>query len=306
MTAVSSLTVSGFAVKGSVATGAFTVDATGTGRIAARATWRVAGKNVHTERIRLSDARSYTRTVSHDLGERPCGEDVTLTVVSDPPARGGNGTATVRVPPCPTEVTGLRVRLAMAGATARATVSMRTSGTGEVPVAAAFAVNGDQVAARSATVSGRTSYTRTFQHAFRSRPCGSTVTVRVAALGRTATGRAAVVCPVEVKSVSVVRAVADQGGMTATVAVRTGDERPVSLLVSFSRGGKPAGTRQLTLSGATSYTRTVRYAVETPCGSSWLVRASTRPGAGNGAAQRGGKLPACEPEVKETPQPQID
>ncbi|MFG1945241.1 protein kinase [Nonomuraea sp. NPDC048826] len=305
-TAVSSLTVSGFVVRGAVAAGAFTVDATGTGPITARATWRVAGKAVHTERLRLGDARTYTRTVSHDLGERPCGKDVTLTVVSDPPARGGDATAAVSVPPCPTEVTGLRVRLAMAGATARATVSVRTDGTGGVPVAAAFAVNGDQVATRSANASGRTSYVRTFRHAFRSRPCGSTVTVRVTAGGRSATGRAAVVCPVEVKSVSVVRAVAGRGGMTATVAVTTGDQRPVRLVVGFYQGGRLAGTRQLTLSGATSYSRTLRVAVKTACGSSWLVRASTRPGAGNGVSQRGGELPACEPEVTETPQPQID
>ncbi|GAA4520939.1 serine/threonine-protein kinase [Nonomuraea ferruginea] len=305
LTAVSSLTVHRLAVRGAVAAGALTVDATGTGPITARATWRVAGEEVRTERIRLGDARTYTRTVSHDLGERPCGKDVTLTVVSDPPARGGNGSSTVSVPPCPTEVTGLRVRLAMAGATARATVSMRTSGTGEVPVAAAFAVNGDQVATRSAEASGRTSYTTTFRHAFRSRPCGATVTVRVTAKGRTATGSADVVCPIEVRSVSVVRAVADAGGLTATVAVRTGDTRPVRLVVGF-QAGKIAGTRQLTLSGATSYSRTIRYAVKTPCGASWLVRASTRPGAGNGGSQRGGTLPDCEPEVTETPQPEID
>ncbi|MGI5274032.1 protein kinase domain-containing protein [Nonomuraea sp. CA-218870] len=305
-TAVSSLSVSRLSVRGAVAAGAFALDATGTGPVTVRATWLVAGEAVRSERIRLGDARSYTRSLSYDLGERPCGRSVTLTVASDPPARGGNATATMNVPPCPTEATGLRVRLAMAGGTAAATVSLRTSGTGQVPVTAAFAVDGDQVATRTANVSGRTSYLRTFRHAFRARPCGSTITVRVTAGDRTAAARAAVVCPIEVKSVSVVRAVAGRGALTTTVAVTTGDARPVRLVVGFYQDGRLAGTRQLTLSGATSYTRTLRHPVEAACGTSWLVRASTRPGAGNGVSQRDGRLPACEPEVTETPQPQID
>ncbi|MDA0636739.1 protein kinase [Nonomuraea sp. MCN248] len=305
-TAVSSLSVSRLSVRGARATGAFALDATGTGPVTVRATWLVAGESVRSERLRLGDARSYTRSLAHDLGERPCGRSVTLTVVSDPPARGGNATATVNVPPCPTEATGLRVRLAMAGGTAAATVSLRTSGTGQVPVTAAFAVDGDQVATRAANVSGRTSYLRTFRHAFRARPCGSTVTVRVTAGERTAAARATVVCPIEVKSVSVVRAVAVRGALTTTVAVTTGDARPVRLVVGFYQAGRLAGTRQLTLSGATSYTRTLRHPVEAACGTSWLVRASTRPGAGNGVSQRDGRLPACEPEVTETPQPQIN
>lgn len=305
VTTVSSLRVGRLAVRGAAAAGTFTVDATGTGPVTATATWRVGDATVHTERIRLSGSRTYTRAVSHKLGERPCGRTVTLTVATEPPASGGNATSTVSVPPCPTEVTGLRVRLAMAGATARATALVRTNGTGEVPVAAAFAVNGDQVATRAATLSGRNSYARSFSHTFRSRPCGSTVSVKVTAGGRTAGAKAAVVCPIEVKRVSVLRAVADQGGVTATVAVRTGDQRPVTLNVAF-RAGERAGARQLTLSGATSYTRTIRFPAKAGCGASWLVRASTVPGAASGVAQRAGKLPACEPEPPETQEPQID
>ncbi|MEU4573264.1 serine/threonine-protein kinase [Nonomuraea sp. NPDC023979] len=297
VTSVSRLGVGRLAVDGATAAGTFTLAATGAAPVTVEATWRAGGRIVHVERLGLRGDTAYTRTLRHTFPERPCGQDVTLTVASTPAAPGGARSATVSVPPCPTEVTALRATLRMDGATARARLLMTTSGTAEVPVSAAFAVDGDQVADRSATLSGRTSYTRDLTYAFRARPCGSTVSVLVRAGGRTASARARVTCPPEVKSVSIIRSAYGDGTATATVAVGTGNARPVRLTVTFQLGGRVAGSQVLELAGDTSYVRTVRQAFgQVPCGTAWQVRASTEPGAGSGTAVDGGRTPACEPE----------
>ncbi|MFG1686884.1 serine/threonine-protein kinase [Nonomuraea sp. NPDC049269] len=300
VTSVAGLTLGGLTVNDdNVAGSSLSVLTTGTGPITATAAWSVAGAPVHSQTLRLNGGRSYDRSLSYTMDERPCGKSVTLTVTTFPAAPGGARTATVNVPPCPTRVTGLRVSLDLAaspGRTAQARVRVTTSGTAEVPVEAAFALNGDQVATRSATLSGQTAYSRTFTHAFRSRPCDATVSVVVRAGDRTATARTKVTCPPSVRKVSIVRAsLSPRGAATAVVSVTTGNDQPVRLAVSFSLGGRIAHTEALTLSGQTSYTRTVSFTFDkVPCETSWLVTAATRPSAAGGGDSSGGTTAACQ------------
>ncbi|MBN6053665.1 protein kinase, partial [Nonomuraea sp. RK-328] len=305
---VGALAVGGLTVGEDAAAGAtVTVRATGTAPIGLTATWAVAGDPVHTDRLRLGGALSYTRALSHTLAERPCGRTVTLTVATTPAAPGGARTATLSVPPCPTTVTGLRVSLDMAappGDEATARLRLTTSGTGDVPVQVRFALNGDTVGTRTAVLTGRTSYTRSFDHGFRTRPCDATVSVTVTAGDEQASARTRVTCPPGVRRVSIARAAVNgRGGAVAVVAVSTVNDRPVRLSVTFSLGGRQH-TEQVTLSGGTSYTRTLSHAFgEVPCGARWVVRATTQPSAAGGGDQASGVTPECEPEPSEEPSP---
>ncbi|MEZ7125892.1 protein kinase [Nonomuraea sp. AD125B] len=284
-----------------VAAATITVRASGTAPVAATAVWSVPGGPGRTQRLALRGSTSYTRTLTWTPGERACGRTVTLTVTTTPAAPGGARTASVSVPPCPARVTGLRVSLDMPaapGRAARAAIRVTASGTGEIPVMARFAVNGDQVSARDLTLSGRTSYSRVLTHAFRSRPCGSTVSVRVTAGGRTATARAAVTCPPEVRQVTVLRASAGDG-LTATVRVLTAGTQPVRLTVRYTTGGEGGGSDTATLSGETSYVRTFSFPVRLACGTRWTVTASTDPAAGNGGDSASGTTAACPPREEE-------
>lgn len=291
-----------------VARGTITVRANGTAAVTATATWTASGTDGRADRFRLAGSTTYTRTLTWSLGERPCGKTVTLTVATSPAAPGGARTTSVSVPPCPTRVTGLRVNLEVPPAPARAArarIRVTASGTGEIPVQAQFAVNGDPVGTRAATLSGRTSYARTLTHTFRSRPCGSTLSVKVTAGGRTYTARASVPCPPQVRRVTILRASANDG-LTATVQVRTSNTQPVRLDVAFS-AGELGDTKSDTLSGGTSYTRTFTLPVKRlPCGTRWSVRASTAPAAGNGADTATGTTPACqsEEEPPKSPDPE--
>ncbi|MEV0144586.1 MULTISPECIES: protein kinase [unclassified Nonomuraea] len=312
-TSVAALALGGLTVnEDAVAAATVTIRATGAAPIAATATWAVAGEAVHTERLRLSGGTSYTRALSHTLAERPCGRTVTLTVATTPAAPGGARTATLSVPPCPTTVTGLRVSLDMSpspGTGASARVRVTTSGTGEVPVQARFAVNGDTVGTGTATLAGRTSYSRSFGQGFRTRPCGATLSVTVTAGGEQASARTRVTCPPGVRRVSIVRATVDgRGGAVSVVTVSTVNDRPVRLAVTFSAGGRQH-TEQLTLSGDTSYTRTLSHAFgELPCGARWAVRAATRPRAAGGGDAASGSTPECPPEEEPShgPEPSTD
>ncbi|MFC6553974.1 hypothetical protein, partial [Nonomuraea cavernae] len=295
-----------------------TIRATGTRPITATAVWSVAGDPVQRRQVRLSGETSYTRTFSHTFAERPCGRTVTLTVTTSPAAPGGARTASLNVPPCPTTVSGLRVGLAMApspGTRATARIRVTTTGTDAVPVEAGFALNGDGVGTRKATLSGRTAYTRTLTLPFESRPCGSTVSVSVTAGDRKATARARVTCPPGVKQVSIVRSAVNARGLaTAAVAVSTVNDRPVRLTVGFYLAGRLTGTRQVALSGETSYLRVLNHSFgDLPCGVTWQIRAATRPGAANGGDMAAGRTPACPPENEEpdteqpaTERPQTD
>ncbi|MEV0202525.1 protein kinase [Nonomuraea sp. NPDC050691] len=308
---VAALALGGLTVGENATAGAtVTIRATGTAPIGLTAIWAVAGAPVHTDRLRLGGALSYTRALSHTLTERPCGRTVTLTVATTPAAAGGARTATLSVPPCPTTVTGLRVSLDMApspGDEATARVRLTTSGTGDVPVQVRFALNGDSAGTRTAVLTGRTSYTRSFDQGFRTRPCDATVSVTVTAGEEQTSARTRVTCPPGVRRVSIARAAVNgRGGAVAVVAVSTLNDRPVRLSVTFSLGGRQH-SEQVTLSGDTSYTRTLSHAFgEVPCGARWVVRATTQPRAAGGGAQASGVTPECEPEEEPSEEPSAD
>jgi serine/threonine-protein kinase len=285
--------------EGATATATVIVRTNGTAPVFATATWAAPGTGGHVQRVRLAGARFYSRTLTWSMGERPCGNTVTLTLTTSPAASGGARTASVSVPPCPTRVTGLRVSLGMPaapGRTATARIRVRASGTGEIPVEARFAINGDGVGTQTASLSGRTSYSRTLTHTFKSRPCGATLSVTVRAGGRTATARTSVPCPPQVRQVSIVEAGPGRGGLSATVRVTTTSTQPVRLNVSFSTGGEGGGTRSVTLSGGTSYTETLSLPVKLSCGTKWSVTAATAPAAAGGSDSSSGSTQACPPK----------
>ncbi|MEO3873911.1 protein kinase [Nonomuraea sp. B12E4] len=283
-----------------------TLSTSGTAAVTATATWSAPGTDGRVQRVRLSGARSYTRELTWAIGERPCGSTVTLSVTTTPAAPGGARSASVSVPPCPTRVTGLRVRLNLPAAPARtatARVMVTASGTAAIPVEARFAVDGESVATRTATLSGRTSYTRPFTYTFRSRPCGSTLSVTVSAGGRTATARASVPCPPAVRQVRIVRAGPGEGGLYATVSVTTSNTQPVRLIVRFS-AGEGSRTETVTLSGRTSYTSSVSGSVKPPCGTRWVVTAATAPAAAGGSDSASGSTSECPKDPEPDPEPE--
>jgi serine/threonine-protein kinase len=284
---------------------------TGTGPVTATAAWSVAGRTVRTQRIPLDGSRFYTRPLRYSMAERPCGKTVSVTVVTVPAAPGGPQTAATSVPPCPTEVTGLRVALDVAaepGRTATARVRVTTSGRDAVPVEARFAQNHETLATRTATLAGHTFYSRTFDHTFRTRPCGDTLSVTVRAGDRTATATARVTCPPHVLRVAIGRAAIGRDGASANVTVTTANVQPVRLSVSFYLGGRLMNTQTIPLSDETSYGRSVRHSFgKMPCGTSWSVVATTRPRPDSGAARAGGTTAACtedpKPDDQQTDEP---
>ncbi|MFI6323505.1 serine/threonine-protein kinase [Nonomuraea sp. NPDC050556] len=299
VTSVSALSLAALKVSAAgVASGAATISTTGTAQITVTATFAVAGDVVHTERVRLRGSRTYTSAFTHDLGDEACGRTVTLTVRTTPAAPGGARTVRAAVPACATKVTALRVSLDVAEAPGRAVqaaVRVATSGTAAVELDGAFSVNGDQVATRSATLSGRRSYSRTLSYTFDKRPCGAVLSVTVRAGGESASARTTVSCPAGVRTVSIARASLNARGLAAaTVVVLTNGEQPVQLHVSF-RLGEATHNEEVELTGQTSYTRTVSFTFEkVPCGSEWAISASTTPAADGGGDSTGGKTPACE------------
>ncbi|PZG01450.1 hypothetical protein, partial [Nonomuraea aridisoli] len=278
----------------------------GAGPVVATATWRAAGTAGRTQRVPLSGSTRYTRTLTWAMGERACGRTVTLTVTTAPASPGGPARASLAVPPCPTRVTGLDVRLALpetgrrtAATAPTATVRVTTSGTGEIPVRAWFAVGDRPAGTRDVTLSGRRSYTERFAFPLRSRPCGSLLSVRVTAGGRADSARARVTCPPQVTRVAIVEAAAGHG-IGAQVRVTTADTRPVRLTVRFA-AGRRVDTRTVTLSGETSYSRALSSPLRLPCGTRWSVTALTAPAAANGPDRRTGSTPACRDTPRENP-----
>ncbi|MEV0346863.1 protein kinase [Nonomuraea sp. NPDC050680] len=223
-------------------------------------------------------------------------------------------TPTVTVTPTPAPVTSV-AGLTLGGLTfnddnvAGASLSIRTTGTGPVTATAAWSVGGVGVRGQTLRLSGDRSYDRALSYTADERPCGKTVSVVVRAGDRTATARTRVTCPASVRKVSIVRAsLSPRGPATAVVAVTTGNGQPVRLSVAFSLGGRIAHTETLTLSGDTSYTRTVSYTFDkVPCGTSWLVTAATRPAADSGGDSSGGTTAACQedPPTDDDP-PKVD
>ncbi|MEU7001194.1 serine/threonine-protein kinase [Nonomuraea sp. NPDC046570] len=301
VTGVSGVQVGGLTVNAdSLAEGRVTVTTTGTGPVTAVASFGVGGAVVHTERVTLRGDTSYAHAFSHRLGESACGKRVTLTVTTTPPAAGGAASATASVPPCPAGVTGLKVSLSVAeppGRAVQARISVGTGGPGPVALTAAFAVDGRGVGSRSAELSGETSYTRTFRHAFARRPCGSTVSVTVRAGGEEAVARAGVTCPPAVRQVTISRAaLTARGAVVAVVRVVTANDAEVRLSVAVRLSGETVRTQEVTLAGQTAYTRTVSVPLpEAPCGTEWGVTAASDPAAANGTATAGGRTSDCQP-----------
>ncbi|MEV5325279.1 protein kinase [Nonomuraea sp. NPDC052634] len=291
-----------------VARSTLTLRTSGTGPVTATAVWSASGADGRTERVRLSGARFYARTLAWRMGEQPCGTTVSLAVTTSPAAFGGPRTARVSVPPCPARVTALNVSLGLPAAPARtatARIKVTASGRGAIPVRAGFAVDGEPAGTRTAQLSGRTSYSRAFTLALRSRPCGSTLSVQVTAGGRTATARASVPCPAQVRRVAIVEA-GVYGGVQAQVRVTTASTQPVRLTVRFAAGAS-RDSRTVTLSGGTSYSRAFRFPARMPCGTRWSITALTDPAAAGGADTRTGTTPACprddEPDPQGSPSP---
>lgn len=305
-TAVAGISLGGLTVNSdNVAADTVTVRATGTAAVVLTARFAVGGTVVKTTRLRLSGAKSYTRTLSHALGERPCGRSVILTVSTTPAAPGGARTARADLPACPAKVTGLRVSLDMAeppGRTARIQIRLTADGTGEIPVSAQLLLNGQSVVQRTANLSGQTSYTRALSHTFGERPCGGTVSVVVTAAGRSATAQAKVPCPAGVRSVNVLRAALSPAGRaTAVIAVTTTNDQSVRLTVSFLLAGKVAHSQELDLAGNTTYAETAAFTFsEVPCGVSWAISAL----AGGVSDNAGGETSACRTQESETPEPE--
>ncbi|SDJ59134.1 Serine/threonine protein kinase [Nonomuraea maritima] len=292
-----------------VASARVTLRTSGTGPVTVTATWRAPGTDEVVRRLPLRGATGYTRTLTWPMGARVCRGPVTLTAVTDPAAPGGPARASAPVPPCPTRVTGLDVRLTAPGQaaaaavrtapTATATVRVTASGPGEIPVRAGLAIDGKEAATRATTLSGRTSYTERFAFPVLARACGAMLSVRVSAGGRTATARTRVPCPPQVRQVSIVRAGVVRG-LSAQVRVTAADTRPVRLTVRFT-SGRLADTRTVTLSGETSYVTTLSAPLRLPCGTKWSMTAATTPAAAGGADSRTGTTPACHDDPPQKP-----
>ncbi|WP_214323164.1 serine/threonine-protein kinase [Nonomuraea sediminis] len=302
--AVSDLSVGGVTVDANgLASGTVTFSANRTDTVTATGTWTVGGQAVRSQTLKLAGAKSYSRTLSLDLGERPCGKTVTLTVKTAPAAPGGAKSASFAVPECPAEVTRLSAAVSMddTGRTARAVARVVTSGTGKVPLTLAFLVNGDRVDSHSVTLSGKTAYAPAFTHAFASCARGATVSVRVTAGGKDTSAETKVDCPAGVRKVSILRSAVTASGLAvAVVAVTPYDDQAVRLSVTFTLAGRTA-TETLTLSGQTAYTEKVAHNFDAAaCGSGWRMVAATNPAADSGADSASGTLPDCQ---SDTPSP---
>ncbi|GII92930.1 serine/threonine-protein kinase [Sinosporangium siamense] len=308
---VSSLRLAGLAVDGTTAAGTVHVSTTGTGTVTLTVRMTVANRVVHTRRITLDGATSYTRAFRHDLKVRPCGQTVGMTAESSPAAAGGTASAQYAVPACPTEVTGLRLSLDVADPPAsgvRAAVDVDTSGPGDVALTADFRAGGDTVASRALELGGQRSYARVFTHTFRERMCGSIVSVTVRAKSEsnsaTETAQARVTCPASVTGVRITRAAVPRNLGTASVAVTTGGTQAVTLRVAFKVNGQTLATAARTLSGDTSYNTTVRAALPSlKCGTTWTAVASTVPAAEGGGDSYTGTTPECPRDIPSPPAP---
>jgi eukaryotic-like serine/threonine-protein kinase len=308
-TEVAGLSLGELTVDGRDASAAATVRTTGREPVKVTARFTVAGEVVKTTTVRLSGATSYDRALRHTLAERPCGRRVTLTVTTSPPSPTGPLSSSAAVAACPTEVTGLRVAVSSArqpGTAVQARVRMEATGTAAIPVGVRWLVNGDTLATRESTLSGRTVYEGSYSYTFRERPCGATVTAVVVAGGREARAHTTMACPAGVHQVDVQRAYLTRGQGGATVAVSAVNDQPVQLTVTLTVDGRPLGAQTLDLSGATSYTRTVGFATgEVPCGSRWSIRAE----AGGRGATATGTTPPCPVDTpspsQRTPPPEL-
>ncbi|MFI6479150.1 serine/threonine-protein kinase [Nonomuraea sp. NPDC050663] len=292
-TEVAALTVAGLRVgENGTATATVRLRTTGLAQIPVTARFAVAGEVVQTQTVRLRGATAYSRSLSRDLGEYPCGKRVTVTVA----APGFTRSASVDVPKCPTRVTGLRaaVQISPSGSVI-GRVDVQATGTDAVELDAEILLGGERVNGGTTTLSGQTAYQRTVRHAFRQRPCGSTVTLVARAGGRRATDSVEVSCPAAVRSIALSNADLNADGLfSAAVTVVTANSQPVTLTVAYRVGESTVGTETFELSGDTTYTRKLGFVQrDVKCGTTWSIVASTRPASADGPASASGRTGGC-------------
>ncbi|MET8155240.1 protein kinase [Sphaerisporangium sp. NPDC005289] len=231
-----------------------------------------------TQTFTLTGSTSYTRQATAGFAAPACGKTVyrQVTVSTTPGAAGGSRSRTVMVKgdPCPPPTVD-DVSVRWNGKTAR--VGVRTGGTGEVRLAAAFTRRQGEGAAKvvdqaSRTLSGDTSYALSLSGDLGEVACGETayfgvrVTTTPAAANGTQFKEVGVDGP---KCAPPTVSITSWDGGTLRVRVRSSSPDPVRLTASFQQtvtAGERTITRtaarRATLSGDSVYDRvfTVRFA----------------------------------------------
>ncbi|WP_169947864.1 serine/threonine-protein kinase [Microbispora sp. H11081] len=173
-----------------VATATVTVTTDGTGPVDLTGKFSAPSAGGGTTTVRLSGARTYTRTLSYTFSRRPCGESVTFGASTDPAAPSGTASSSVKVT-CPASVSQVRVQsLSISGTTATATVAVTTGNTSAVRLDLAWMTGGSRAATTSYSLSGKTAYTVTAMYTYAQWPCDSyavTASTSPAAAGGAAT-----------------------------------------------------------------------------------------------------------------------
>ncbi|MBO3748257.1 serine/threonine protein kinase [Streptosporangiaceae bacterium NEAU-GS5] len=300
-TTVTSVQVGGLALGAGAkpaATGTVTVITTGTAKVTLTVKFVVLGKTAGTQSMTLSGAKKYVKAVSQSLGSRPCGGAWSVTGTA---TGGKTGTTSASLPDCPTKVTGLSVlslTLDPKAVKATAKVQVTADGTGQIDLTGDFSTKSGAVNQQVAHLSGQTSYTRTFTFTFGKPVCDGPVTFTAStnpagpkgSAAKSVTGN----CPASVTSVSVTNLSRVLVNASATVAVRTGNGKPVQVTVTWLLNGKANGSQTVTLSGKTAYATTVKFSYpRLPCGKTWGVTVTTVPAPPGGAVTVTKKTDAC-------------
>ncbi|MEN3539134.1 protein kinase [Microbispora sp. ZYX-F-249] len=173
-TAVTSVKVGTPAVSSTgVATATVTVATDGTGPVDLTGRFSASSAGGGTTTVRLSGAKTYTRTLSYTFSRRPCGENVTFGASTDPAAPDGTASSSVTVT-CPASVGQVRVQgLSISGTTATATIAVTTGNTSTVRLNLAWLTGGSRAATTTYSLSGKTSYTVTATYTYSRWPCDS-------------------------------------------------------------------------------------------------------------------------------------
>jgi serine/threonine-protein kinase len=283
-----------------VGRGTVTVTTSGPGKVTLTVRFTVNGAVRATDTITLKGATRYTKVVAHDLGARPCSGTWGITASTEPAAGGTPAGATAAVPRCPTAVTGLKVAaLTVADArVATAKVQVTTDGTGPVELTGQFSAPNGTTSGQQIELSGEKSYSRPVSFTFPVRLCGEAVTFTAAtnpaAPKGNATQTVTVDCPAAVTKVAVKSLTRTGTTATGTVTVATENTKAVKLTLTWLLGGKATASKQVSLSGRTGYTVTVKYVyAQLPCGTTWSLTAATTPKAANGTATMTKKTDSC-------------
>ncbi|GIH26111.1 hypothetical protein Aph01nite_44210 [Acrocarpospora phusangensis] len=297
-TKVLGVAVSGLSLAASatapVAKGTVSVVTDGVAKTTLTVKFTVNGKVVGTRTMALSGAKKYTKSVSRDLGTRPCTGTWGIVATTSPAAASGAITATAKVPACPTGVTGLDVQsltIDKAGRSATATVRVRTDGTGRIELNGDFRGGGQSSDLQALRLSGQTEYTRTFSYTFPKAVCSGSVAFAATSDPAASSGGAkrevkAACDPPKVTDLTVSVGNQSQGSatITSTVTVRTDGPGPVTLTTTYLRGDDTVNTQTFTLSGETSYQVTVTHDYGRLCDTYYSLRAQTVPAFGRAGA----------------------